>query len=63
MWGFFLVSLNPPGRKAFGTNTVTSTTLLQIKERVVSAADYIKLVDFKKKVMADVNEKIVMKKG
>ena len=43
-------------------HTVTSTALLQIKERVVKAADYSKLVDFKKLVMADVNEKIVMKR-
>jgi hypothetical protein len=36
--------------------------LLQIKERVIKAADYTKLVDFRKQVMADMNEKIVMKK-
>ncbi len=43
-------------------HTVTSTTLLQIKERIVKAADYSKLVDFKKQVMTDINDKIVMKK-
>lgn len=44
------------------TRTLTSITILQIKERVIKAADYTKLVDFKKQVMADMNEKIVMKK-
>lgn len=44
------------------SRTLSSYTLLQIKDRVVKAADYAKLVDFKKQVMADVNEKIVMKK-
>ena len=44
------------------THTLTSVALLQIKDRVIKAADYTKLVDFKKQVMADVNEKIVMKK-
>ena len=44
------------------THTLSSFALLQIKERVIKAADYLKLVDFKKQVMADVNEKIVMKK-
>lgn len=43
-------------------HTLTSVALLQIKDRVVKAADYPKLLDFKKQVMADVNEKIVMKK-
>jgi len=42
--------------------TLTAIALLQIKERVIKAADYSKLVDFKKQVMADMNEKIVMKK-
>lgn len=42
--------------------TLTAVALLQIKERVIKAADYSKLVDFKKQVMADMNEKIVMKK-
>jgi transglutaminase-like putative cysteine protease len=42
---------------------LTTIAVLQIKERVVKAADYSKLLDFKKQVMADVNEKIVMKKG
>ena len=44
------------------TRTLTLITLLQIKERVIKAADYTKLVDFKKLVLADMNEKIVMKK-
>jgi hypothetical protein len=44
------------------THTLTSVALLQIKDRVIMAADYTKLVDFRKQVMADVNEKIVMKK-
>lgn len=44
------------------TRTLTAIALLQIKERVIKAADYTKLVDFKKQVMADMNEKIVMKR-
>ncbi len=44
------------------THTLTSIALVQIKERVIKVADYPKLLDFKKQVMADVNEKIVMKK-
>ena len=44
------------------TRTLTSIALLQVKERIVKAADYNRLLDFKKQVMADVNEKIVMKK-
>jgi hypothetical protein len=43
-------------------HSVTIIALLQIKERVVKAADYAKLIDFKKQVIADSNEKIVMKK-
>jgi hypothetical protein len=43
-------------------HTVSITAMLQIKERVVKAADYQKLLDFKKQVLADVNEKIVIKK-
>lgn len=43
-------------------HTLTSITVLQVKDRVIKAADYTKLLDFKKQVMADVNEKIVMKK-
>ncbi|MBL7701763.1 MAG: DUF3857 domain-containing protein [Ferruginibacter sp.] len=42
--------------------TLTAITLLQIKERIVKASDYAKLLDFKKQVMADMNEKIVIKK-
>jgi uncharacterized protein YbaA (DUF1428 family) len=44
------------------THTLTSVAVLQIKERVIKTADYKKLLDFKKQVMADMNEKIVMKK-
>lgn len=44
------------------THTLTSVAILQIKQRQIKAADYPKLLDFKKQVMADVNEKIVMKK-
>jgi transglutaminase-like putative cysteine protease len=44
------------------THTLTAIALLQIKDRVIKATDYTKLIDFKKQVMADVNEKIVMKK-
>jgi len=44
------------------TRTLTAIALLQIKERVIKAAEYTKLVDFRKQVMADMNEKIVMKK-
>ncbi|MEP7255371.1 MAG: DUF3857 domain-containing protein [Ferruginibacter sp.] len=44
------------------THTLSSVALLQIKERVIKAADYTALYDFKKQVMEDVNEKIVMKK-
>lgn len=44
------------------THTLTAITTLQVKERVIKAADYGKLLDFKKQVIADINEKIVMKK-
>lgn len=44
------------------TRTLTSVTLLQLKERVIKAADYNALYDFNKQVMADVNEKVVMKR-
>ena len=44
------------------TSTLTAIALLQIKDRVIKADDYTKLLDFKKQVMADMNEKIVMKK-
>ena len=44
------------------THTLTAIALLQIKDRVIKAADYSKLLDFKKQVMADMNEKIVMKR-
>ena len=42
--------------------TLTAVASLQMKERVIKAADYPALFDFSKQVMADVNEKIVMKK-
>ncbi len=45
------------------SHTLSSYATLQIKDRVIKAADYAKLVNFKKQVMADVNEKIVMKRG
>lgn len=44
------------------SHTLTSIALLQVKDRVIKVADYPKLLDFKKQVMADINEKIVMKK-
>ena len=44
------------------THTLTAVAVLQIKDRVIKAADYTELLDFKKQVMADMNEKIVMKK-
>lgn len=43
-------------------HTLTSVALLRIKDRVIKASDYMKLIDFKKQVMADVNEKVVMKR-
>ena len=43
-------------------HTLTIVALLQIKERVIKAADYSKLLDFKKQVITNINEKIVMKK-
>lgn len=45
-----------------GSRTLTSVAMLQLKERVIKAADYKSLYDFNKQVMADVNEKIVMKR-
>jgi hypothetical protein len=44
------------------SRTLTTTALLQIKDRVIKSADYKKLVDFKNQVMADMNEKIVLKR-
>lgn len=44
------------------SHTLISITQLQIKDRVIKAADYHKLVDFRKQVMSDMNEKIVMKR-
>lgn len=44
------------------SHTLTSIALVQVKERIVKAADYSKLLDFKKQVLADANEKIVLKK-
>ena len=43
-------------------HSLISIALLQLKDRIIKAADYTKLLDFKKQVMADMNEKIVMKK-
>ncbi len=43
-------------------HTLSSYAMLQIKDRVIKASDYTKLLDFKKQVLADVNEKIVMKR-
>lgn len=45
------------------THTLTSAALLKIKDRVIKASDYAQLVDFKNQIMADMNEKIVMKKN
>lgn len=42
-------------------NTLSTFTSLKIKDRIIKAVDYPQLVDFKKQVMADMNEKIVMK--
>lgn len=44
------------------SHTLTLVALLQIKDRVIKTADYKRLLDFKKQVMADVNEKVVMKR-
>ena len=44
------------------TQTLTTIAVVQIKDRVIKAADYAKLVNFKKQVMADMNEKFVMRK-
>jgi hypothetical protein len=44
------------------THTLSTIAALQVKERVVKAADYPQLLDFKRQVLADVNEKIVIKK-
>lgn len=41
---------------------LTVTSLLEIKDRIIKAADYQKLVEFKKQVTADSKEKIVMVK-
>jgi transglutaminase-like putative cysteine protease len=45
-----------------GNQKLTVISLLQIKDRVIKAGDYARLVDFKKQVLADVNEKIVVRK-
>jgi hypothetical protein len=42
--------------------TITCIALLQIKERIIKAAQYPDLLNFKKQVLADVNEKIVIAK-
>lgn len=44
------------------TRILTSITLLQLKERVIKAAEYSKLLEFKNIVQADAGEKVVMKK-
>ncbi len=44
------------------TRTVSVYAALQIKERIIAAADYSKLLSFKKQVTDDMNEKLVMKK-
>lgn len=44
------------------TRKLTAIALLQVKARVINAADYTQLVDFNKQVKADMNEKIVMKR-
>ncbi len=44
------------------SHTLTCISIVQIKERIVKAADYAKLLDFKNQVTADANEKVVMKK-
>lgn len=44
------------------SQTLSSVASIQVRERIIKAADYQKLLDFKKQVMADMNEKIVMKK-
>ncbi|HQR00167.1 MAG TPA: DUF3857 domain-containing protein [Ferruginibacter sp.] len=44
------------------TRTLTAYAWLQLKERIVKAADYKELYDFRKQVSADMNEKIVVKK-
>lgn len=44
------------------SHSLSSFAVLQIKDRVIKATDYPKLIDFKKQVLADMNEKIVMKK-
>lgn len=41
---------------------LTCVATVQIKERIVKAADYPKLLEFKNQVLADGNEKIVVKK-
>lgn len=68
---------NMPGNKSAGfsfaqyscnynwdaaTRTLTVIAVLQLKDRVIKAADYPRLFDFKKQVVADMSEKIVMKK-
>ena len=45
-----------------GSNTLQNISNLQIRDRVIPAADYKKLLDFKRQVLACMNEKIVMKK-
>ncbi len=44
------------------STTLTIIAILQVKERVIKAEDYIELVKFNKAVVADMNEKIVLKR-
>ncbi len=45
------------------THKLTIISLLQIKQRMVKASEYYSLLNFKKQILADTNEKIVMKKN
>jgi hypothetical protein len=45
------------------TGNLTIIARLQVKQMVIKAADYAALLDFKKQVMADVNEKIIIRKN
>ncbi len=59
---FSFVAYNCTYQWNAAAKTLTNIATLQIKGRVVKAADYTKLLDFKKQVLADVNDKIVMRK-
>lgn len=45
------------------SHKLTCVAYVAVKERVVKAADYSKLLDFKSQVQTDANEKIVVKRG